>query len=242
MPHKPTTAAASTPCAAVLILLLFGAAVGLATPARAHPLLVDDLKRAAAAKGCQSIPYQSQRVECNSIQDAIERCKDARDEQPEKELARKTKTSEEMKKGQRSIEDIEKKKEAKQKELKSKPGALAVLMQDMDEQIVRLRREIADLATEQDKREKALDIPDRIENGGRCVHYRAGMRELFDDVVKMLEDRKSFSAAAMASKEAEEYAEQIIAHIESEARGHKDQEDGWRNRVLAWQKVLDLKL
>ena len=177
-----------------------------------------------------------------ALEDAIERCKDARDEQPEKELARKTKTSEEMKKGQRSIEDIEKKKEAKQKELKSKPGALAVLMQDMDEQIVRLRREIADLATEQDKREKALDIPDRIENGGRCVHYRAGMRELFDDVVKMLEDRKSFSAAAMASKEAEEYAEQIIAHIESEARGHKDQEDGWRNRVLAWRKVLDLKL
>ena len=243
MQHKPPTTAASTPFAAVLILLLFAGAVGLAKPVRAQTLLIDDLKEQQQPEAARAFRTHSQRVECNSIQDAIDRCKDARDEQPEKELARKTKTSEEIKKGQRNIADIEKKKEAKQKELKKQTrGALAVLMQDMDEQIVRLRREMADLVTDQEEREKALDIPRRIGNGERCVHYRAGMREHFDDVVKMLKDRKFFSADAKASKEAQKYAQQIVDHIESEARGHKDQEDAWRNRVVAWQEVLDLKL
>ena len=241
MEQKRRTATEARPVAGVLSLILFSMVVGFASPACGETLLIDNLKKAAAERGCQSIPYQSQRAECNSIQDAIDKCKDARDEDPAKELARKTKTFDEIGKKQRSIDNIEKKKQAKQKELKSKPAALAVLMQDMDEQIGKLRREITDLATEQERREETLDIPKRVENGERCAHYRGGMREHFDDVTKMLKDRKSFSADAKASEEARRYAEEIVKHIETEADGHKKQEDAWRNRVVAWQKVMDLK-
>ena len=241
MEERRSATTESMPIAGVLIPILFSMVAGFATPARGETLLIDDLKKAAAAKGCQSVPYQSPRVECNSIQDAIDKCKDALDGDPEKELARKKKTFNDIDKKQRSIDDIEKKQEAKQKELKSKPAALAVLMQDMDEQIDKLRREITDLATDQERREKALDIPKRVENGERCAHYRGGMREHFDDVMKMLKDRKSFSADAKASKEAQKYAEEIVEHIQSEVRGHKEQEDAWKNRAVAWQEVADLK-
>lgn len=232
----------SVPRKTVLTFVLFSAAIAFAESVAGQTLTVEQLKNAADAKGCESIPLSSERRECNAIQDAIERCKDARDSRdPADELKTKKKTFKDIQKNVNKVKVLEKQKENDKKKLKDEPATLAVVLNDLDNDIAKLLKKNDELKTEQENHENDLDLPKLIDNANRCFNYRAAMREHFDKVVEMLEDRKSFPSDAAAKKEVAGHADKIVEHIQSEVKDHRVQEDAWKNRAAGWQKVLDLK-
>jgi membrane carboxypeptidase/penicillin-binding protein PbpC len=220
----------------LFFVIVFVGAVGFAGRAKAAPLLLNDIKKAEKSEGCQSIPYESERRECNSISYEIEKCKDylKTSPKPKDELKVKQKAFSDIKKNKAKIEEKKKEKEKAIKGLGQE--AAAAVAKEYDNDIKKLENDNKKISDTQQDRESRLYIRDRKDKIKRCWNYRGGMYDLFDRFITKIGRESSF-ANEQEKKEAAALIKKIIEKTKQKQPGHKEQETAWKNIAKEWEDV-----
>lgn len=227
---------------AVVLVTLGGVAPAVAG-------VMDDFKAASSREGCDSIPYSDKRRECNAIQNEINECK-----KPgvncKSLLTTKEKLIEKINNAEKQVvfmKDKRSKLEAERDRHKD-PGQIKSFegkIKQATDEIEDAQKTISADTQKLKDFDKDNGVLGEVDRGERCLNFRAGMRELFEDVSDALrsEPRKSLSSGATEKEKAEltAYAKTIIDHIKREEGGHKIAEAEYKGRMDNCQKVINTK-
>ena len=232
------------------LAFLFVGVLSITTPAIADVL--SDFKASASKKGCESIPYSSQRSKCFSIQSdrknrcsrPIANCKAL--------LIQKKRLIEKIKGAKGELKKLENKKSGFETELKRHKDEGQI--KSFEEKISRIEDEIEDQqdkVTDQEREfddfDSEHDVDEGIDQAKRCLYLRGGLRELFydalDDVREVENDPEDYldsDATDDQKNELRGYADRIIDHIESEEERHMKAEEQYEGWLTNCEKVSDV--
>lgn len=205
----------------------------------AHAQTLDEFRTAAAADGVNVIPFPDFRRDASAIADEVERRKyeaskykfDVLEPQKNNMLTEIKKTQERIRLKEEEINKF------KSDHPDGSAAPLVEELEDLKEALADQQEAVTDLNED--------TLEDAVEAWNRLWNARAGLREIFEDVVDKLDDVPSSPGSYLGSSPSTEdvdklknYASVIENEIEVQAKTHKDQEDGAKATEQAFAELL----